>query len=50
MAYSDSPVRNRVRVMVTSEKSMGSRPALLSIVSDTSARPSGGAASGCRRR
>ncbi len=40
MAYSDSPVRKSVRLMVTSEKSIGSRPALLSIVSDTSARPS----------
>src|SRR5579884_1333354 len=40
--YSDSPVRNSVRVIVTSENSIGSRPALLSIVSDTSARPSAG--------
>ncbi len=37
--YSDSPVRNSVRVIVTSEKSIGSSPALLSIVSATSARP-----------
>src|ERR1700722_20426139 len=42
MAYSDSPVLNRLRVIVTSEKSIGSRPALLSIVSDTSARPNAG--------
>src|SRR6266851_1763575 len=41
MAYSLSPERNRVRVIVTSEKSMARRPAELSIVSSTSARPSG---------
>ena len=40
--YSDSPVRNRVRVIVTSENSIGSIPAVLSIVSATSARPSAG--------
>ena len=40
MAYSESPDRNRVRVMVTSENSIGNKPALLSIVRDTSARPS----------
>ena len=40
--YSDSPVRNSVRVIVTSENSIGSSPAVLSIVSDTSARPSAG--------
>ncbi len=40
--YSDSPVRNSVRVIVTSENSIGSRCAVLSIVSDTSARPSAG--------
>ena len=38
--YSDSPVRKSVRVIVTSEKSIGSRPAVLSRVSATSARPS----------
>src|SRR6185437_7023121 len=42
MAYSLSPERNRVRVIVTSERSMGSFPDALSMVSDTSARPSGG--------
>ena len=42
MAYSLSPERNSVRVMVTSEKSIGSRPAWLSMVSETSARPSAG--------
>ena len=40
--YSESPARNSVRVIVTSENSIGSRPAVLSIVSDTSARPSAG--------
>ena len=39
MAYSLSPERNRVRVMVTSARSMGSFPDALSMVSDTSARP-----------
>ena len=38
--YSDSPLRKSVRVIVTSEKSIGSRCAVLSIVNDTSARPS----------
>ncbi len=38
--YSDSPVRNRLRVIVTSLNSIGRRCAELSIVSDTSARPS----------
>ena len=42
MAYSLSPERNRSRVIVTSVNSMGSRPAELSMVSDTSARPSWG--------
>ena len=42
MAYSLSPERNRVRVMVTSERSTGSLPDELSMVSDTSARPSWG--------
>ena len=42
MAYSLSPVRNSVRVMVTSLNSMGRRPAELSMVSATSARPSAG--------
>ena len=42
MAYSLSPERNSVRVMVTSERSTGSLPEELSMVSDTSARPSGG--------
>jgi len=40
MAYSLSPERNRVRVRVTSENPMGNRPDWLSIVSETSARPS----------
>ena len=40
--YSESPVRNSVRVIVTSENSIGSSPAVLSMVSDTSARPSAG--------
>ena len=42
MAYSLSPERKSVRVMVTSDRSMGSLPDALSMVSDTSARPSGG--------
>ena len=42
MAYSLSPERNSVRVIVTSVKSIGSRPAELSIVSATSARPRAG--------
>ena len=41
MAYSLAPLRKSVRVIVTSENSMGSAPSLLSIVSETSARPSG---------
>ena len=40
MAYSLSPERNRVRVIVTSARSMGSLPDTLSMVSETSARPS----------
>jgi hypothetical protein len=40
--YSESPVRKSVRVIVTSENSIGSSPAVLSMVSDTSARPSAG--------
>src|SRR5689334_6473047 len=40
--YSDSPVRNSVRVRVTSVNSIGRSPAELSIVSDTSARPRAG--------
>ena len=41
--YSDSPpLRNSVRVIVTSEKSIGSTCEELSIVSATSARPSAG--------
>ncbi len=42
MAYSLSPERNRVLVTVTSENSIGSSPAWLSMVSETSARPSAG--------
>ena len=42
MAYSDPPLRNMVRLIVTSEYSIGSAPSVLSIVSSTSARPSGG--------
>ena len=42
MAYSLSPERNRVRVMVTSARSMGSLPDALSMVSETSARPRAG--------
>ena len=42
MAYSLSPDRNSVRVIVTSAKPMSSRPAELSIVRLTSARPSAG--------
>src|SRR4029450_11478143 len=41
MAYSDPPLRNIVREMVTSEYSIGSAQLELSIVSPTSARPSG---------
>src|SRR5689334_3850360 len=42
MAYSDPPLRNMVRLIVTSEYSIGSAPSVLSMVSATSARPSGG--------
>src|SRR4249919_855574 len=42
MAYSDPPERNMVRLIVTSAYSIGSAPSLLSMVSRTSARPSGG--------
>src|SRR3954451_17825065 len=42
MAYSDPPERNMVRLIVTSEYSIGSAPSALSIVRATSARPSGG--------
>ena len=42
MAYSLSPERNSVRVIVTSVNSMGSRPAELSMVRATSARPRAG--------
>ena len=42
MAYSESPVRNSVREMVTSAMSMGSLPEELSMVSETSARPRAG--------
>ncbi len=41
IAYSLEPLRNSVRLIVTSAYSMGSAPSLLSIVSCTSARPSG---------
>src|SRR6187455_3044582 len=40
--YSLPPLRNMIRVMVTSAYSMGSAPSELSMVRDTSARPSGG--------
>ncbi len=40
--YSESPSRNSVRVIVTSVNSIGSSADVLSIVSDTSARPSAG--------
>ena len=42
MAYSLSPERKRVRVMVTSARSMGSLPEALSMVRETSARPRAG--------
>ncbi len=42
IAYSEPPERNSVRLIVTSEYSMGSAPSALSIVSETSARPKGG--------
>ena len=49
MAYSLSPERKSVRVMVTSDRSMGSLPDELSMVSETSARPSWGARTSRRR-
>src|SRR6202050_4096966 len=42
MAYSLSPERNSVRVIVTSDRSTDSLPDALSMVSETSARPSWG--------
>src|SRR6478672_4386914 len=42
MAYSEPPLRNIVRLIVTSEYSIGRAPSALSMVSATSARPSGG--------
>src|SRR6478609_34616 len=42
MAYSEPPERNMVRLIVTSAYSMGSAPSELTMVSSTSARPSGG--------
>ncbi len=42
ISYSEPPLRNMVRVMVTSVYSIGSAPSVLSMVSATSARPSGG--------
>ena len=42
MAYSLSPERKSVRVMVTSARSMGSLPDALSMVRETSARPRAG--------
>ena len=42
MEYSELPHRNRVRVMVTSARSADSLPELLSMVSETSARPRAG--------
>ena len=42
MAYSEPPLRNIVRLIVTSAYSIGSAPSELSMVSATSARPSGG--------
>ena len=41
IAYSDPPLRNIVREIVTSEYSIGNAPSELSIVNKTSARPSG---------
>ncbi|CAB4542598.1 unannotated protein [freshwater metagenome] len=41
MAYSDWPLRNKIREIVTSVYSIGRAPSELSIVSVTSARPSG---------
>ncbi|MBK6439499.1 MAG: hypothetical protein IPF88_13090 [Candidatus Microthrix sp.] len=40
--YSLSPERNSIRLIVTSANSIGSMPAELSMVSDTSARPRAG--------
>src|SRR6478672_3705187 len=42
MAYSEPPERNIVRLIVTSAYSIGRTPSVLSMVSSTSARPSGG--------
>src|SRR3954447_852497 len=42
IAYSEPPLRNIVRLIVTSAYSIGRAPSELSIVSSTSARPSGG--------
>src|SRR3954454_23550518 len=42
MAYSEPPLRNMVRLIVTSAYSIGREPSVLSMVSWTSARPSGG--------
>ncbi len=42
IAYSEPPVLNRVREMVTSEYSIGRAPSALSMVRDTWALPSGG--------
>ena len=41
IAYSEPPLRNIVREMVTSVYSIGRAPSVLSMVSSTSARPSG---------
>ncbi len=41
IAYSEPPLRNMVREIVTSVYSIGSAPSVLSMVSVTSARPSG---------
>src|SRR6478736_9119725 len=42
IAYSEPPLRNIVRLIVTSAYSIGSAPSALSMVRTTSARPSGG--------
>ncbi|CRH91440.1 Uncharacterised protein [Chlamydia trachomatis] len=42
IAYSEPPERKRVREIVTSEKSIGSAPSVLSMVRLTSARPNAG--------
>src|SRR6478672_4586079 len=42
MAYSEPPLRNIVRLIVTSAYSIGRAPSVLSMVSWTSARPRGG--------